>query len=349
MNTILIIEDDRIMRENMSELLELAGYSTEMAADGKEGLEKARKLYPDLIICDIKMPKLDGYGVLHMLSNDPRTATIPFIFITARHERTDRRKGMEMGADDYIGKPFEDTELIQAVETRLRKQAIREEELATSTKETTGFLEETHELMPVKEVIKNQQLKSFEPKELIYRVNDYPHYLHYLDKGRVKTYQLNEDGKELISNIYEAGDFFSYQPLLEDRIYMENAEALEACDIYLIPKEIFLNLIFSNRESAGQLIKLISKNLTEKEEELVAMAYDSVRKRLANKLLELTRHNDQASLSLLRSDLASLVGTTTETIVRTLTELKELGVLETKGQDIYLVNRKKLAEITKNW
>ena len=100
MKKILLIEDNVDVRENTAEILTLANYHVSTAQNGKEGVELAQQQNPDLIICDIMMPVLDGYGVLHMLSKNPETATIPFIFLTAKAERSELRKGMEMGADD---------------------------------------------------------------------------------------------------------------------------------------------------------------------------------------------------------------------------------------------------------
>ncbi len=121
MKTILLIEDNQEVRENSAEILELANYKVLQADNGKTGIELAQKTIPDLIICDIMMPVLDGYGVIHLLSKNDATAGIPFIFLTAKTERSDFRKGMELGADDYITKPFDDVELLNAVESRLKK------------------------------------------------------------------------------------------------------------------------------------------------------------------------------------------------------------------------------------
>jgi CheY-like chemotaxis protein len=112
MKKILLIEDNLEMRENTAEILELAGYAVFTAPDGKEGVKTALKELPDLIVCDIMMPELDGYGVLHMLSKNEAAAAIPFIFLTAKAEKEDYRKGMSLGADDYLTKPFDDTELL---------------------------------------------------------------------------------------------------------------------------------------------------------------------------------------------------------------------------------------------
>lgn len=121
MKTILVIEDIKGMRENITEILHLAPYKVVQAANGKEGVELARKTHPDLVLCDIMMPELDGYGVLHILGNDPNLSNIPFLFLTAKIEPSDFRLGMNMGADDYLTKPFDDLSLLTAVELRLKK------------------------------------------------------------------------------------------------------------------------------------------------------------------------------------------------------------------------------------
>src|SRR6187397_733593 len=121
MKKILLIEDNDNIRENTAEILQLANYNVFTAADGKLGVEAALKNKPDLIICDIMMPVLDGYGVLHLLHKNPTLQNTPFIFLTAKSERAEMRKGMELGADDYLTKPFQGTELLNAVESRLRK------------------------------------------------------------------------------------------------------------------------------------------------------------------------------------------------------------------------------------
>ena len=124
MKSILVIDDNADIRENTAEILELAGYQVTTAENGKKGVEQALKSKPDVIVCDIMMPELDGYGVLHLLRKNPEAQNIPFIFLTAKTERSDFRKGMEMGADDYITKPFDDIELLNAVEARLKKADI---------------------------------------------------------------------------------------------------------------------------------------------------------------------------------------------------------------------------------
>ncbi len=123
MTRVLVIEDDEDIRGDLLELLEGEGYPVSGAHDGLAGVAAARAHLPDLIICDIMMPGLDGFGVLDELRQDPVTATIPFIFLTAKADKSDVRRGMELGADDYLTKPVEQAALLKAIEARLAKQA----------------------------------------------------------------------------------------------------------------------------------------------------------------------------------------------------------------------------------
>src|SRR5690606_29458379 len=108
MKKILLIEDDPALRENTAELLELSNYMVVTAPNGKKGIEAAKRELPDIIICDIMMPEIDGYGVLQAVASDDATVNIPFIFLSAKTEHKEIRKGMDMGADDYLTKPFEE-------------------------------------------------------------------------------------------------------------------------------------------------------------------------------------------------------------------------------------------------
>lgn len=121
MKKILVVEDAQALRRDIVEMLGYEGYDVQGAENGLVGVDCARAYHPDLIICDIMMPGLDGFGVLDELRKDPVTSTIPFIFLTARTERGDVRHGMEMGADDYLTKPFTAAELLKTVNTRLEK------------------------------------------------------------------------------------------------------------------------------------------------------------------------------------------------------------------------------------
>jgi DNA-binding NarL/FixJ family response regulator len=124
-STILVIEDEPRTRANLVTILEMEGYRVLVAADGRAGLEQARQQRPDVILCDVMMPELDGYGVLQALRDDPATAATPFIFLTAKGERIDVRAGTDRGADDYLTKPASATDLLSAVAARLKRERQR--------------------------------------------------------------------------------------------------------------------------------------------------------------------------------------------------------------------------------
>lgn len=123
MTRILVIEDEVQIRANVGDILEMAGFEVAVAENGQVGLQTAREWAPDLILCDIMMPELDGYGVLAALRQGEATATIPVIFLTAKSDHSDLRYGMELGADDYLCKPFEARQLLGAIASRLKRNA----------------------------------------------------------------------------------------------------------------------------------------------------------------------------------------------------------------------------------
>jgi DNA-binding NarL/FixJ family response regulator len=123
MKKILVIEDEPEMRRNITALLRYKDYQPVAAANGRQGLEMAQREQPDLILCDVMMPELDGYGVLRALQTDAKLALIPFIFLTAKGEKDDLRSGMNLGADDYLTKPVANNDLVRAIEARLNRSA----------------------------------------------------------------------------------------------------------------------------------------------------------------------------------------------------------------------------------
>ncbi len=145
MNYILVIDDEVDLREEVMDWLLLEDYEVKGAANGLEGIKLAFEAVPDLVICDITMPQLDGHGVLMELRSNPATAAVPFIFVTARASHEDIRKGVSLGADDYITKPFTRLELLQAVESRLEKKALQDELIHESVQQWQQAFEEERE------------------------------------------------------------------------------------------------------------------------------------------------------------------------------------------------------------
>lgn len=347
---IVLIEDNKAVRENIVEILELASYEVHAASNGKKGVDLVMKENPDLIICDIMMPELDGYGVLHMLSKNVKTNSIPFIFLTAKADRTDFRKGMEMGADDYITKPFDDIELLNAVETRLKKSDLLKAEFATSAEGVNDFLNQARSSGKLDLTKGDREVQHYKKKQMVYTHGHRPGYLFFVVKGKVKSFRMNDDGKELITAIYKDGDFIGYTALLEETLYTDNAEVMEDAELMLIPKTDFYTLLNNNGQVAKGFIKLLSHNLVEREEALLNLAYNSLRKRVANGLLHVYNKfkqapGDKPKLEIPREDLAQVVGTATESLIRTLSDFKEEKLIEIKDGKISVLNEEKMKNL----
>lgn len=347
MSKILLIEDNPEVRENTSEILSLANYQVLTAANGKEGVELAQKELPDLIICDIMMPELDGYGVLHILSKSPGTARIPFIFLTAKAEKGDMRKGMGLGADDYITKPFEETDLLNAIEVRLKKSAMRKE-YESSTEGFNSFMEDARQVLSMQDLFKSNKIKTYKKKANIYSEGDMPNFVYYLKSGSVKTYKSHPDGKELIADLYKPNDFFGYEPLLDNTSYADSALALEDSEVLLIPRSDFMTVVNSRRDVFASFVSLLCRKVADKEARLLHLAYNSVRQRTAEALLKLSEIKDDSSpISVSRDDLAKMVGTAPESVIRVLSEFKDEGLIEIANTKISLVNKHKMEQVVR--
>ncbi len=328
MKKILIVEDNTDVRENLAEILELSGYEPLTAENGKVGVEKALHDQPDLILCDVMMPELDGFGVLHILSRNQRTADIPFIFLTAKAERDDFRRGMSLGADDYITKPFDETVLLETIEARLKKS---ERLRAASGPDGGGtlerFINEAKALEAIRHLSDNREVRIYRKKDPIFREGDTPRWLFYLEKGQAKVFKTAEDGREFITRVATAGDFIGYLALLNDDNYTESATALEGCEIKLIPKQEFYTLVYGHRDVTARFLKLLANHVADQEQQLIDLAYNSVRRRVAAALVYLYDQGNR-EINLLREDLAALAGTAKETLIRTLTDFRETGLVE---------------------
>jgi DNA-binding response OmpR family regulator len=347
--SILVIDDNKDIRENTAEILEMAGYATFIAEDGKKGVEIALREKPSLIVCDIMMPELDGYGVLHLIRKNKETEQTPFIFLTAKTERNDFRKGMDMGADDYITKPFEDIELLNAVEIRLKKAAILKQDYDQGIRGLNQFLTDVKDSRLARQLSEQYDLEDYTRKQVLYQENKKPRFLFYLQKGKVKCFKTNADGKEYITNLCNDGDFIGYSALLENALYDDSAVVLENAQILAIPKEDFLYMIYNDMAIATKFIHIITKNVKEKEERLLNLAYNSLRKRIATALVEITAKfnlkEQNMPLEISREEIAQYVGTATESLIRTLSDFKSEKLIDIKNGKIILTNTEKLKNL----
>jgi len=334
--TILVIEDQEEVRENIVELLELSNYEVKSASDGKEGVKLALDDTPDLILCDIMMPEMDGYEVLFLVMKNPSTSSIPFMFLTAKSEKEDFRKGMNLGADDYITKPFEEIELLNAIDKRLSKY-----EGLKNSSNAEEFVRAAGKYTNLDEVLENQKTRKFKKKDIIYREGDFASYAYMIRSGKVKTYKINVDGKEYIHDVLSDGSFLGEKALIQDTDRTEFAMAMEETELVLIPRHDFQDLIFQNREVSGQFVRLLSQNLAARERELMDMAYNTVRKRTADALMKLYEKyktdEGPTSFKVARSDLAGMVGTAPESVIRILSEFKQDGAIEVDSSQITIL------------
>lgn len=345
---LLLIEDNDQIRENTAEILQLAGYKVTTATNGKLGVQAAIEYKPNLIICDVMMPVLDGYGVLQLIQKNKDLSGIPFIFLTAKADRGDFRKGMEMGADDYITKPFSDSELISAIEIRLNKLNVIKEQYQASQINT--ILNDFSDKNPIQFLAESGTINHYKKKQQIFTEGNNPVRLFFIETGKVKTYKVNEDGKELTLGLYNEGDFFGYTALLEEGVYNESAQAMEDAVISVIAKEDFEKLMHSSTEIQNNFIQLLAKNVAEKEVQLLNIAYNSLRKRVANALLSLSKkykkENEKIfSIHISREDLANIAGTATESLIRTLSDFKAEKLVDIKDGLISIINEKKLTDL----
>ncbi len=350
MKQVLLIEDDTTLRENTAELLELENYKVITASNGKEGLDLAKKELPDVIVCDIMMPKLDGYGVLAGLSKLEKTKYIPFIFLSAKTERKDVRKGMNLGADDYITKPFEEEELLTAIESRLAKAAILKDQRSVHTSkiisrnnDSIKTLEELKEF-----IIGNKKIRTYKSGEVIYDEGNHANNIYLLKSGVIKSHKIDEFGKELITKIFKADEFFGYTSLTENIPYLESATAMEKAEVVAISKDDLKKMLKQNHKLTLEFIQLLADNLIEFKEQLLQMAYGSVKKKTASTILQFAEKipsKSEGTIKISRSDLASVAGIATESLIRTLSSLKKDGLIDIEGRNITVLDVEKLKRV----
>lgn len=345
MKKVLVIEDNKEILENTAEILELSNYHVFTAENGRVGIERALADKPDLILCDIMMPELDGYGVLHMVQSHPELQHTPFIFLTAKTDPSEMRKGMSLGADDYIPKPFDPTDLLTAVEGRLKKADLVKKEISEGIREANQLLTIAGGEKKLKDFVDGRHVDNYKKRQRIFSEGNHPIRLYYVQKGKVKVFKINDEGKELIIRIVNEGEFFGYTAMFENSVYKENADALEDSAIATMPRNEFEELLHSHPDVSRKFIKLLASDVTDKEEQLLHIAYNSLRRKVADALLSVhkTYHMGfDGDIHLSRENLAALAGTATESLIRTLTSFKAEHLIEIKDGRITILDYSRL-------
>ncbi|GAB4157542.1 MAG: hypothetical protein Tsb0033_09500 [Winogradskyella sp.] len=348
MTKVLLIEDDMVLRENTAELLELSDFEVITAPNGILGLKSINTSNPDIIVCDIMMPELDGYEVLNEVTKNDKTKHIPFIFLSAKTEHKDIRKGMNLGADDYITKPFTEDELISAIKSRLAKVSIlRDKEQS----EVQNYIEKD-------ELINLNDLKNFfddfgdeftyDKDEIIYREGDHSNLIFLITKGAVKCHKLDSTGKELATSLYKEDDLFGYTSFTHNLPHKETATSIKKTKLVGLSILQLSEILKNNNKLAIALIDHLTDDLSHIKDQLLEMAYSTVNKKTASTILQFAekinrRPNDPIKIS--RNDLASVAGIATETFIRTLTNFKNQGLIKSEGRNIVVLDIDGLKQI----
>lgn len=352
MKTVLLIEDDSALRENTAELLELSGYKVITAPNGRIGIDQAFAERPDIVVCDIMMPEIDGYQVLEALSTDSRTKLVPFIFLSAKTEHREIRMGMDMGADDYLTKPFEEEELMSAIESRLAKATLLKtmagiESGNGSASSVNG--DDFRNLHELKNFLDDQgEITQFSKGEDIYEEGARCNNIYLIQKGLVKTHRMDENGKELITALYKEDDLLGFTSFLDNTAYSENATALEEVTLSGISKSELKNILEENSHVALELMELLTDNLSEVKDQLLQMAYGSVRRKTAQTILQFVsvlNKDPEQPIKISRNDLASVAGIAPESLIRTLSGFKKEGLIEIEGRNIRILRLHELEAI----
>jgi CRP/FNR family transcriptional regulator, cyclic AMP receptor protein len=350
MRKVLLIDDDQNFREDVAEILQLSNYLTLTAPDGKVGVEKALKEKPDLIICDVSMPHMDGFSVLHILSRHPETVSIPFIFMTGKNELTDIRKGMGMGADDYLVKPFDETDLLNSIEMRLSKTSAAKGKLTELQQNIVTFIKEVRLSGTANITAIDSSIQKYKKKHILYSDGQRASVVYFVVSGKVKEYMINEEGKELITNMYAKGDFIGFTTILENTMYNETAQVIEDAELLVIQKKDFLQLINNNLQVANDFIGMLSHDVLLKDQKLLQLAYSSLRKKVATGIIEVIdkfqdKRDGKPVIEISREDLANVIGAAQESLSRTLKEFKNEKLIDMMGGNIVVLNDLKLRHL----
>jgi CheY-like chemotaxis protein len=342
---VLLIEDDKIVRENTSEILELANYTVETAQNGKDGIVLAKSFLPDIIVCDILMPELDGYGVLQILSKIPKLDKIPFIFLTAKTHHNDLRKGMELGADDYINKPFEESELLRALETRLKRaKAYENNEQLNNTIANNQFHQHkiSIKIKDFEQFLNHKPIFKYKAGETIFCQDNFSNHIFFIKKGLIKTFMADAYGKELITGLYSDNQYFGYTSFVKSKPHVEDAEAITSTQLYKITKDEVTAIINNNHQVLNHFINyLVDKNSNYKHK-MLTLAYGSVRKKTAEILLNLHKEFPETSkkeITISRNNLAALIGIAKETLARTLHDFKAEKLINFTSKTISVIDK----------
>lgn len=268
--------------------------------------------------------------------------------------------GANLGADDFITKPFEGSDLLNAVENSIKKKSLNNQvsarEIRNYAPPIDGHSYAAEPLQggqdPLRALISNCETIRYSKKHVIYKESSMPRFLYYIKSGKVKTYKSHPDGKDLVVGLFGEGDYMGYAVLLEGTRHIETAEVIEDCEVVMIPRKKIEDLMTSNSQVTRKFMQLLIENLLEKERQALGLAYNTLRKKVAEALMSFekkfhTSRDEKFSINIGRDELATIAGTATESLIRTLTEFKQENLIEIDHGIITIVNQSRLQHLVR--
>ncbi len=344
MASILLIEDNPEIRESMAEILTLSGYDIFKASNGKLGLSIARTEKPDLIICDVVMPELDGFGVLSLLAKDPSTQSIPFIFLTSKLEGQDLRKGMNLGADDYLTKPFELSELLQTIELRLQKATVRQApQKAESLANPVGSNEKYQKQF--EDWSQQFEERIFSPEQVIMAAASHPVFLYRMTEGVVLLQQEATMDRHYIREILPPPTLLGFAAFCRQEAQSEQIVALNQVKAQLIPTQAMTQYLQKEPAIMQYFLQMLAAQILNQQKIQAAYAFASVRKKVALSLSRLHKVFADQEIEFSRERLASFASVSRGALMRVLAEFREDGLISTDNSKLQILAPETLDQI----
>lgn len=315
----------------------MAGYEVQVAGLAKEGVHTAREFLPDLVLCDIQLPDMDGYGVLQSLRNTEGLFNVIFILMTGVRQNQDFRRGMDYGADDFLIKPFSGSELLSAVNSRfVRNQRNGYEWIKKSeTEAVSSWLSELPARYPITHFKKNAQL---------YHVDQKINFLFYLQDGLVRTSRTDSSGKELTTSIFSKGKFIGLADWFGGLSFREDAHSMSDLLIMAIPVSDLRSELGNSVDILSVLSSQLASEVSARNQILLNMAYQDLRGKVAYAFLRLNEVSQTEEvpfppLPITRVILATIAGIAKESAVRTVLDLIDEELLEETDDGFRIVNK----------
>ncbi|MCF8716448.1 response regulator [Joostella atrarenae] len=335
MNKILLIEDDKMLRENTVELLKLSKkYKVFSADNGLSGIEMAKEIQPDIILCDIMMNPIDGYKVYNELKSDLKTSQIPFVFISAKGEYKDIRFGMNLGADDYLTKPYTEEDLNEAIDQRLKKVKRIKKDLKRNQ-----FLRKNIDTIDLFK--KNAHLKVFKKDSVVYDDLTNTNNLYLIKSGLIKSYQLDTTGKILGLYLFKSNDYignFSMNNKTKS-IGGNKSVCIQDTVVYCLSTQKLSELIDSSPSIGKAIIDFLTRYIYNIQNQFLPIIYGNSRSKTLttlHRLKKILTDENTKFIDLPRHDIANFAGMSTETLIRTLKILEKERVITLDKKKIYI-------------